>query len=53
MFGSINLQWAVDPLFLETEINENNIENRAIFTSRRDRNLDILIDIWKKKNIST
>ena len=49
MFGSINLQWAVDPLFLETEINENNIENRAIFTSRRDRNLDILIDIWKKK----
>ena len=49
MFGSINLKWAVDPLFLETEINENNIENRAIFTSRRDRNLDILIDIWKKK----
>jgi glycosyltransferase involved in cell wall biosynthesis len=49
MFGSINLQWAVDPIFLETEINENNIENRAIFTSRRDRNLDILIDIWKKK----
>jgi hypothetical protein len=49
MFGSINLQWAVDPLFLETEINENNIENRAIFTSRRDRNLNILIDIWKKK----
>ena len=32
MFGSINIQWAVDPLFLETEINENNIENRAIFT---------------------
>jgi glycosyltransferase involved in cell wall biosynthesis len=49
MFGSINLQWAVDPLFLETEINENYIENRAIFTSRRDRNLNILIDIWKKK----
>ncbi len=49
IFGSINLQWAVDPLFLETEIIESNVENRAIFTSRRDRNLDILIDIWKKK----
>ena len=49
IFGSINLQWAVDPLFLDTEISESNIENRAIFTSRRDRNLDILIDIWKKK----
>lgn len=49
IFGKINLQWAVDPLFLETEVNEFNIENRAIFTSRRDRNLDILIDIWKKK----
>ena len=49
IFGKINLQWAVDPLFLETEVNESNVENRAIFTSRRDRNLDILIDIWKKK----
>ena len=48
MFGSINLRWAVDPLFLETSLDENIIENRAIFTSRRDRNLDILIDIWKK-----
>ena len=49
IFGKINLQWAVDPLFLETEVNESNVENRAIFTSRRDRNLDILIDIWKEK----
>jgi glycosyltransferase involved in cell wall biosynthesis len=49
IFGKINLQWAVDPLFLETEIDNSNVENRAIFTSRRDRNLDVLIDIWKKK----
>ena len=49
MFGSINLEWAVDPLFLETKLDEGIIENRAIFTSRRDRNLDMLIDIWKKK----
>ena len=49
MFGSINLEWAVDPLFLETKLDEGIIENRAIFTSRRDRNLYMLIDIWKKK----
>ena len=41
MFGVINLQWAVDPLFLETKLDEKLIENSAIFTSRRDRNLDI------------
>ena len=48
MFGIINLQWAVDPLFLETKLDENLIDNRAIFTSSRDRNLDILIKIWKE-----
>ena len=36
MFGTINLKWAVDPLFLETSLDESAIENRAIFTSRRD-----------------
>jgi glycosyltransferase involved in cell wall biosynthesis len=49
IFGSINLHWAVDPLFLETEIDETKVENRAIFTSRKDRNLDMLVNIWKKK----
>ena len=48
MFGIIDLQWAVDPLFLETKLDESLIDNRAIFTSRRDRNLDILIKIWKE-----
>ena len=48
LFGTINLEWAVDPLFLETKLDENLIENRAIFTSRRDRNLDLLIKLWKK-----
>jgi glycosyltransferase involved in cell wall biosynthesis len=48
LFGTINLEWAVDPLFLETKLDENLIENRAIFTSRRDRNLDILIKLWIK-----
>ena len=49
IFGTINLKWAVDPIFLNTSLNESIIENRAIFTSRRDRNLDILIKIWKEK----
>ena len=48
MFGIIDLQWAVDPLFLETKLDESLIDNRAIFTSRSDRNLDILIKIWKE-----
>tara|TARA_Y200000002_G_scaffold347051_1_gene322011 strand:+ start:766 stop:1740 length:975 start_codon:yes stop_codon:yes gene_type:complete len=49
MFGTINLHWAVDPLFLKTELDDTKIENQAIFTSRRDRNLDILINLWKEK----
>ncbi len=49
MFGTINLHWAVDPLFLETELDDTKIKNQAIFTSRRDRNLDILINLWKEK----
>jgi glycosyltransferase involved in cell wall biosynthesis len=48
MFGTINLQWAVDPIFLESKLDENLIQNRAIFTSRSDRNLDILVKIWKE-----
>ena len=48
LFGTINLEWAVDPLFLETKLDESLIENRAIFTSRRDRNLDLLIKLWTK-----
>lgn len=49
IFGTINLEWAVDPIFLNTPLDDSMIENRAIFTSRRDRNLDVLINIWKKK----
>ena len=48
MFGTINLEWAVDPLFLDAKLDENLIENRAIFTSRRDRYLDLLIKLWIK-----
>ena len=47
LFGSINLKWSVDEIFLKSEIS-NKIDNyQAIFTSNKDRNLDLLIDIWK------
>jgi len=49
IFGKIDIQWAVDPIFINTKINDNLIENIGIFTSREDRNLNILIDIWKNK----
>ena len=49
LFGTINLQWAVDPMFLDIVLDDTKIENRAIFTSRRDRNLNILIKLWKEK----
>ena len=47
IFGSINIQWAVDEIFINSEIDDALVEDRAIFTSRRDRNLDILVEIWK------
>lgn len=46
--GFIDLRWAVDEIFLKSEIT-NNIDNtQAIFTSNKDRNLNLLINIWKK-----
>ena len=52
LFGHINLRWAVDEIFINTNIKNNHFSNRAIFTSRPDRNLRILIDIWSKLIIS-
>ena len=43
------LEWAVDEIFLNATIEDDIVENKAIFTSRNDRNLDILINICKKK----
>ncbi len=48
MFGSIRLDWSVDDLFIKTKINNNIRDNIAIFTSRPDRNLNLLVDIWRK-----
>ena len=53
-FGHINLRWAVDDIFLKTEVTNEIKNNQAIFTSRPDRNLELLLNIWKnnifKKN---
>ena len=48
LFGSINLRYAVDDIFLNAKINENVDNNLAIFTSRKDRNLELLVKIWKE-----
>lgn len=52
IFGLKKLQVCVDDVFYNTEVNDTNNEkiiknNTAIFTSRKDRNLNILIDIWQ------
>jgi len=48
MFGFFNIDWAVDKIFLEADTNANVINNQAIFTSYSDRNLHLLIKIWKE-----
>ena len=50
MFGFFLLPYGVDEIFINTKIKKKNDidRNLAIFTSRPDRNLDLLIDIWKK-----
>ena len=56
IFGLRNVQVCVDDVFLNTDITSNQNEqiikkNTAIFTSRKDRNLDLLINIWKTQII--
>jgi len=48
VFGSNTVEWGVDEIFINSKINDNPL-NQAIFTSRPDRNLNILLDIWKNK----
>ncbi len=48
MFGHILIPWSVDEMFLKTKIHNNINNNQAIFTSRPDRNLNILLDVWLK-----
>jgi len=48
LFGSINLRWSVDEIFLKSKISNFVDNEQAIFTSNKDRNLNLLINIWKK-----
>ena len=49
LFGSEILNLATDDIFINTQINNQKKINQAIFTSRPDRNLNLLIKIWKEK----
>ena len=49
IFGSFQISLAVDDIFLNSEIKKNVLNDQAIFTSYSDRNLDLLINIWKNK----
>ena len=48
LFGEIHLNWSVDKIFIDSTISENINKQTAVFTSRPDRNLKMLIDIWKR-----
>jgi len=52
LFGSEILSLAVDNIFINTQINDHIDPHQAIFTSRADRNSDLLIKIWKQKIFS-
>ena len=47
IYGTMNLDYGLDKVFLDKSIEDNVDKNLAMFTSRTDRNLDLLIDVWK------
>ncbi len=49
LFGSKIIDYGLDEIFLNSEINYESNSNQSIFFSRQDRNLDVLIDVWKNK----
>ncbi len=49
LFGSNILKLSVDDIFLKTNLINDINNNQAIFTSRIDRNLDLLLEIWSEK----
>ena len=48
LFGDLRINWAVDDIFIKTTVNSFTLENQAIFTSKEDRNLNLLINIWNE-----
>ena len=57
LFGTINCGWAVDNIFINFKLHENVDRNQAIFTSKFERNGEMLVNIWnnyiqpKNKNL--
>ena len=49
LFGKKILDISIDDLFIKTKLLDNIDNNLAIFSSRPDRNLSILIEIWNNK----
>ena len=47
MFGCGFLKLAVDDIFNHSTLSDNIDQHKAVFTSRPDRNLLMLLDIWK------
>jgi glycosyltransferase involved in cell wall biosynthesis len=52
LFGSEIFTPGIDDIFLNCKIEIQKHSNQAIFTSRSDRNLTVLIEIWKKYILS-
>jgi glycosyltransferase involved in cell wall biosynthesis len=48
LFGINTLNLAIDDMFHKTMVLDEIKENNAIFTSRGDRNLELLINIWNQ-----
>jgi len=48
LFGYLRLNWAVDDMFINHKLNSVINKEQSIFTSRADRNLDLLLDIWNE-----
>ena len=51
MFGFFFMSYGVDQIFIKTKLLDFNLidQKQAIFTSRPDRNLELLIDLWTKQ----
>tara|TARA_Y100000590_G_C15660368_1_gene992351 strand:+ start:758 stop:1744 length:987 start_codon:yes stop_codon:yes gene_type:complete len=49
LYGTKVIDYGIDDIFIKANINENINNNSAMFISRNDRNLNLLINIWKNK----
>lgn len=52
IYGTLDLDYGLDKIFLKKNIEDNIDNNLGMYTSRKDRNLDLLIDVWKSNIFS-